>query len=195
MYLNAIEHKIVRFRLLSLLSFFLSFSLCLSPSLKTAEPTTKNPRSNGFAKMPLPPLLPHLFSATDLYGGWLVRRSENTDSARNFAKKLRKAKEDRVERRGKKEGKEDFRRDLSYRKTHRAVHSVSAFISFSRICRVIGFHLYTWCTLIFPTCTDFYPISKKRRTLISSFFLPFLSLSLCPEIFVSSCTFWVGNTA
>lgn len=100
----------------------------------------------------------------------------------NFAKKLRKAKEDRVERRGKKEGKEDFRRDLSYRKTHRAVHSVSAFISFSRICRVIGFHLYTRCTLIFPapTCTDFYPISKKRRTLISSFFslLLFFSLSL-----------------
>lgn len=36
-----------------------------------------------------------------------------------------------------------FRGDLSYRKTHRAVHSASAFISFPRIHRFIAFHLYT----------------------------------------------------
>lgn len=99
MYLNAIEHKIVRFQLLSLLSFFLSLSLALS-----GEPTTKNPRSNGFAKMPLPlPLSPLLGdqSLRRLVG----RRSENTDSAREFREKVTEGK-GRPRRKERQEGRE-----------------------------------------------------------------------------------------
>lgn len=83
--MDAIEHKIVRFQL-SLRSFFPFFLLlCLSP-------TTKNPRSNGFAKMPLPlppsPLPGHR-SLRRLVG----RRSENTDSAREeFREKVGQGK-------------------------------------------------------------------------------------------------------
>lgn len=89
--MDAIEHKIVRFQL-SLRSFFPFFLLlCLSP-------TTKNPRSNGFAKMPLPlppsPLPGHR-SLRRLVG----RRSENTDSAREeFREKVGQGKGGRERR-------------------------------------------------------------------------------------------------
>lgn len=50
---------------------------------------------------------------------------------------------EKTEKKGTKRRNGDFRGDLSYRKTHRAVHSASAFISFPRIHRFIAFHLYT----------------------------------------------------
>ena len=92
-----------------------------------------------------------LFTATDLYKAWLL------EIAREFQSYVKA----RRERRSKKEGNEDFRRELSYRKTHRAVHSVSAFISFPRICRVIAFHLYTRC-LDF-SCTSLYRFLSSSR--------------------------------
>jgi len=71
------------------------------------------------------------------------------------------------------EGNGDFRGDLSYRKTHRAVHSASAFISFPRIHRFIAFHLYT----------PYLEHPRYRRLGILSGYLSSVSLSLFSSLY------------
>lgn len=93
----------------------------------------------------------------------------------NEARRAEETEKNRRRRNG------DFRGDLSYRKTHRAVHSASAFISFPRIHRFIAFHLYT----------PYLEHPRYRRLGISiwlafkRFFRPPLSLSFSPSPYFS----------
>lgn len=162
MYLNAIEHKIVRFQLLSLLSF----SLCLSPSLKTGEPTTKNPRSNDFAKVLSLPLVSSrrpIFTEV----GW-SSVGKYRDSAREFRGKVTEGK-GRPRREERQEGRE--RRFPSRLIVSENLSNRSFCFRFYFLLSNLSGHWFPFvhtARLDFSrskTCTDFYPISLKREEL------------------------------
>lgn len=145
--------------------FFLSLSLALS---ENGRADNKESSVERFRKATI--FAPRLFSATDLYGGWLVVGRENTDSAREFRGKVTGGKgRPRRERRGKKERRE--RRFPSRLIVSENLSNRSFCFRFYFLLSNLSGHWFPFVHTVrldfsrSKTRTDFYPISLKREEL------------------------------